>query len=128
MIRFETSRFGELQVDEDKIIHFPEGIPGFRDIKRYILIDYKDTPLKWLQAVDDPDVAFIVIQPEYLIPDYSINVDKSAQDFLDLKDNSDLAVLLIIRVENERIIPNLNGPILINADKKVGMQIVLDKI
>jgi flagellar assembly factor FliW len=127
MIKFETSRFGELEVSEDKIIFFPDGIPGFREIKRYILLDYKDTPLKWLQAVDDPDVAFIVVQPEYLFPDYSVKIDKSIEDLLKLKNNNDLAVLLIIRVEDEKIIPNINGPLLINAETKIGMQIVLDK-
>jgi flagellar assembly factor FliW len=128
MIRFETSRFGLLEVSEDKVIHFPEGIPGFRQIKRYILMDYKDTPLKWLQAVDDPDVAFIVVQPEYILSDYSINIDQSVRDILDLKRDEDLAILLIIRVENRKIIPNLNGPLLINADNKVGLQIVIDKL
>lgn len=128
MIRFETSRFGELEVSEDKIIFFPDGIPGFREIKRYILMDYKDTPLRWLQAVDDPDVAFIVIQPEYIIPNYSIKIDRSVEDTLKLKNRNDLAILLIIRVEDEKIIPNMNGPLLINADTKIGMQIVLDRV
>lgn len=127
MIRFETSRFGELEVSEDKVIYFPEGIPGFREIKRYILMDYKDTPLKWLQAIDDPDVAFIVIEPNYLLPDYSVKIDKSAEDLLKLKKRDDLAILLIIRVEDEKIIPNINGPLIINAETKIGMQIVLDK-
>ena len=63
MISFDTSRFGRLEVGKDKIIDFPTGLIGFPDIKRFILMDYKDTSLKWLQAVDDPDVAFIVTPP-----------------------------------------------------------------
>lgn len=127
MVRFETSRFGELEVSEDKIIYFPEGIPGFREIKRYILMDYKDTPLKWLQAIDDPDIAFIVIEPNYLFPDYSVRIDESVENLLKLKSSDDAAILLIIRVEDEKIIPNINGPLIINAETKIGMQIVLDK-
>lgn len=127
MVRFETSRFGELEVSEDKIIYFPEGIPGFREIKRYILMDYKDTPLKWLQAIDDPDIAFIVIEPNYLFPDYSVRIDESIENLLKLKSSDDAAILLIIRVEDEKIIPNINGPLIINAETKIGMQIVLDK-
>lgn len=127
MIRFETSRFGLLEVSEDKIIHFPEGIPGFRQIKRYILMDYKDTPLKWLQAVDEPDIAFIVVQPEYILSDYSIEIKQSVKDTLNLKDDADLVILLIIRVENGKLIANLNGPLLINSANKTGLQMIVEK-
>ncbi len=127
MIKFFTSRFGSLEVSEDEIILFPEGIPGFRDIKRYILMDYKDTPLKWLQAIDDPDVAFIVIEPFYLIPDYTFSIDESIRAFLDLKDENDLAILVIIRREGDKIIANFNGPLLFNAAKRIGVQVFFDK-
>lgn len=127
MIRFETSRFGSLEVNEEKIIYFEEGIPGFPDAKRYILIEYKDTHLKWLQAVDDPDVAFIVSEPWVFEPEYSIRLDDYICQSLKVKNESDLVILLIIRVENGNVKPNLQGPLLINADTMLGMQVVLDK-
>ena len=64
MVKIETSRFGSLEVPEDRVIRFPVGLLGFPRLNRYILIDYKDTPLKWLQSVEDPDVAFIVTDPK----------------------------------------------------------------
>lgn len=127
MIRFETSRFGSLEVNEEKIIYFEEGIPGFPDAKRYILIEYKDTHLKWLQAVDDPDIAFIVSEPWAFDPEYSIRLDDYICQSLKVKNESDLVILLIIRVENGNVKPNLQGPLLINADTMLGMQVVLDK-
>ncbi|MCX7914396.1 MAG: flagellar assembly protein FliW [Thermodesulfovibrionales bacterium] len=128
MIRFVTSRFGVLEVSENEIIHFPQGIPGFVELKRYVLMDYKDTPLKWLQAVDDPDVAFIVVDPSFLNPDYAVCLDENIRDFLDLKDDNDLAVLVIIRREGDKIVANFNGPLLFNASNRRGMQACFDYV
>lgn len=128
MKRFNTTRFGTLEVSEDSIITFPEGIPGFPDAINYILIDYKDTPFKWLQAVDDPDLAFIVTEPKTFSIEYSIKIDETIRDRLMLENEEDLAVLLIVRVENGNVIANLNGPLLINAGNKTGLQAVLDKV
>lgn len=126
MISFDTSRFGLINVEENRIIFFPEGIPGFPDLRRYILMDYEDTALKWLQAVDDPDVAFIVVEPHLLKPDYKITLDNSTRQRLNLIDDNDLAVLVILRREGQEIIANFNGPLLLNAGTMQGVQIFLD--
>jgi flagellar assembly factor FliW len=126
MISFHTSRFGIIEVQEEKIIHFPEGIPGFRQIKRYILMDYKDTHLKWLQAVDDPDVAFIVVEPRLIKPDFSLSVDEHARSLLELEEDNDLAVLVIIRREGEQVMANFQCPLLFNSSAMKGVQVCLE--
>lgn len=128
MITFETSRFGRLEVAENKVIHFPEGLLGFPEINRYVLIDYKDTPLKWLQALDDPHVAFIVADPKLFAPNYELPIDYEARQALSLENDEDLAILVTVRVENETVIANFNGPILLNANIMRGIQIVVDTI
>ncbi len=128
MVKFETSRFGTLEVEDDRIINFPDGLLGLPDNKRYILLDYKDTPLKWLQAVDNPQAAFIVLEPTVLSPDYSINLDPRTRKYLQLENDNDLAVIVIIRVEAERVIANFRGPILLNANLMKGIQIVMDRV
>lgn len=128
MLEFETSRFGRLEVAEDRIINFPEGLLGFPEIKRYVLMDYKDTPLKWLQAIDDPDVAFIVAEPAIIAPDYSVKLDPATRQYLNLENDDDLAVLVIIRVEGENIIGNYQGPLMVNASLMRGVQVVIDKV
>lgn len=127
MVQFETSRFGALEVEEERIINFPDGLLGFPDFKRYILMDYKDTPLKWLQAVDDPDLAFIVTEPAVLFSDYKARLDPATRQYLKLEKDEDLAVLMIIRVEGEQVIANLQGPLFLNAGSMLGAQIVVDK-
>ncbi len=126
MISIKTSRFGVVEIPEEKIIDFPEGIPGFQQIKRYILMDYKDTPLKWLQAVDDPDVAFIVVEPQLINPDFNVSVDEQTKTLLELRDEDDLAVLVIIRREGDQLIANLQYPLFFNSVLMRGMQACFD--
>jgi flagellar assembly factor FliW len=126
MVRFETSRFGKLEVAEDRIIQFPFGVLGFPQIKRYVLLDYEETPTKWLQAIDDPDVAFIVMEPTLLVQDYAIVLDVMMRQALQLETEEDLAVLTIVRVEEGKLLANLKGPLLFNSRLKIGLQAVLE--
>ena len=127
-IKFKTSRFGDLEVEDTRTIQFPEGIPAFSALKRYVLMDYKDTPLKWLQSIDNPDVAFIVAAPETVTAGYQVNVDEPVRRLLDLEQNEDLAVLLILRVEAGKLIPNLKAPLLLNPASMKGMQLLPERL
>lgn len=127
MISFQTSRFGVIEVAEEKIINFPEGIPGFPLLKRYILMDYKDTPLKWLQAVDEPDVAFIVVEPRLINPDFNFVPDEQTKSLLELQKDDDLVILIIIRREGEQVVANLQYPLLFNSLSMKGMQICVEE-
>ncbi len=127
MISFDTTRFGMIEVEEDRVINFPEGLLGFQGLSRYILLDYKDTTLKWLQAVDDPDIAFIVSEPSLIDPNVSIEPDFTTKRFLEIEKSEDLAVLVIIRVKAGKIAANFGGPIFLNAAIMKGIQVVLDK-
>ncbi len=125
-VRFRTSRFGELEVDRSKIIYFPQGIPGFSHLREYVLLDYKDTPVKWLQAVGDPDVAFIVVEPGVFLPEYTVEIDSKTMQILELERKEDLVVLLIIRVEDDRIVANTEAPLVFNASSMKGIQLILE--
>ncbi|NOZ24534.1 MAG: flagellar assembly protein FliW [Nitrospirae bacterium] len=126
MITFPTTRFGKLEISEEHVIHFPSGLFGFPDLKRYILIDHSDTEIKWLQAVDDADVAFIVINPFLMNPSYRLDIPDTAKELLGLEDINDLAVLVIVRVENNTVIANFQGPIILNSATRRGFQIVVE--
>ncbi|MBI4682654.1 MAG: flagellar assembly protein FliW [Nitrospirae bacterium] len=126
MITLSTSRFGELEVQEEKIINFPSGLIGLPDINRFILIDHKDTPLKWLQSIDDPDIAFIVVSPSLIVAEYSLDVDKSVKQHIQLEQEEDLAVLVTMRVDGENVIANFQGPIVINSRAMKGIQVVIE--
>lgn len=124
-MKINTTRFGEIDIEENKIINFPLGIPGFTNLKRYILLDYKD-PIKWLHAVDDPDIAFIVTEPFSLFPDYSLTIEDDIEQFLEIKDAADTVVLVILNVADNRLNANLKAPIIVNSSKLKAMQIILE--
>ena len=124
-VKIITTRFGEIEIDEKKIITFLMGIPGFRELKRFIMIDHKD-PIKWLQAVDDPDVAFIVINPFIVFPSYSVDIKDDEELFLGIKGPADVLVLTILCVANNIITANLRCPIVINITNYHAAQILMD--
>lgn len=130
LLKVETTRFGTLEVSEDKVIYFPKGIFGFPQLTRYIYLDRgeQDGPFAWLQAVEDPDVAFIVIDPRLLKPDYSVRVSAGEVEELQLKDPSQAQIFVIVNVPGQlqNATANLCGPLIINPAKRLGMQLVLD--
>lgn len=124
-MKLTTTRFGELDIDENRIIAFPLGIPGFPELKRFVLIEYKE-PVKWLQAVDDPDVAFIVTDPFVLYHDYSVSVDDETERYLGIKDPKEVVTFIILTVADNAITANLKAPLIVNSAGLTGAQILLD--
>ncbi len=124
-MKINTTRFGEIEIEENKIINFPLGIPGFANLKRYILLDYKD-PIKWLHAVDDPDIAFIVTEPFSLFPDYSLTIEDDVEQFLEITDVAETIVLVILNVADNSLNANLKAPIIVNISKLKATQIILE--
>jgi flagellar assembly factor FliW len=131
-MQLNTKHFGLIDVEESKIIQFPEGVPGFEGIKRFALLDKSqdDVPFQWLQAIDNSELAFVVIDPFFVKGDYEVNVDDKEIEILDIKDIKSVMVLSIVVIpENiKEMTANLRAPILINLDNRVGKQVVLDKV
>ena len=131
-MQLNTKHFGLIDIGEDKIIQFPEGLPGFENVKRFALLDkqQEDVPFQWLQAIDDPQIAFVVIDPFFIKEDYEVNVDDKEIEMLDIKDIRSVMVLSIVVIpENiKAMTANLRAPILINLNNRKGKQVVLEKI
>lgn len=129
-MKLNTKNFGEIEIDEEKIISFPEGIPGFEYVKKYIIINNPDeeNPFQWLQSVDNEKLVFVIINPFLIKPDYDITIPESAIEKLKIKDEKDVAVYTIVVVPQnlEDMTTNLSGPIIINVKEKIGKQVILD--
>ena len=125
-----TRNFGQIEIEENKIIHFPEGILGFEQEKQFVIINNEDkeNPFHWLQSITNPDLAFVIINPFFVYPNYDIVIPKSAQEKLELEDQKDIGIYSIVVVpeDMEKMTVNLLGPIVININKKLGKQIILD--
>ena len=84
-MNIDTTRFGAIEIAEESIVRMPEGMLGFKSATRFVLLeDRPDTAFKWLQAVDDPALAFIVVNPMEFFPYYEIELSDEEAESLDL--------------------------------------------
>ena len=122
----ETTRFGKLTVDDERIMTFPRGLLGFPDYGRYALIATgEDNYFFWLQSVDEPGLAFVVTDPSIFFKDYEVPVRDEAQQELQLTDPAYAQVFVICNKVDEWLTGNLLGPIVVNAGNRLGMQVVV---
>jgi len=125
----QTTRFGSIEVDGKSILTMKRGLLGFEQAKRFCLIQHKPAmPFKWLQSIDMPDLAFVVIDPSQFFADYEIEISDADSQVLDLDDPEQAVILttVTIKPDEPRVTTNLAGPIVINAKTLIGMQIVLE--
>lgn len=125
-----TKNFGEIEISKEKIIYFQEGIPGFEEVKQFIIILNEDheNPFHYLQSVNNPELSFIIINPFEVFHDYDISLPETAKNKLKIRDQKQIAIYTIVVVpENmEKMTTNLSGPIFINMEEKLGKQVILD--
>lgn len=124
MITLKSERFGEMQVEENEIIHFPLGIPGV-PFDRFIIRDLIE-PVKWLIAVDDTDIAMLIISPFKYFPEYSFELSDEIVAVLDVKSEEELDIYVSLLKHDDGVAANLKSPFVINKNKKIGVQILLE--
>ena len=127
MIRVASTRFGELEIDADKVINMPEGMLGFNE-QRYILLSSGSGPFCWLQAVDNPDLAFVVVDPQTAVPDFDVKLTADEYNYLGLFETGEIVVLTVVTMDRNPldITINLLGPIVINPETMTAIQVVLE--
>lgn len=126
----ETIHFGKIEIKESDIIRFEEGIIGFEDIKTYGVVNSEDpeSPFKWIQAVNKPDLAFALVDPFKIKKDYDFELKNEYVDSLGIKDVSEIDVLSIVVVPEDmkKISMNLKAPIIVNKKNNKAAQVVLE--
>ena len=126
-MNIDTTRFGTIEIAEESIVHMPEGMLGFESARRFVLLeDRPDTAFKWLQAVDEPALAFIVVNPMEFFPHYEIELTDEQAESLDLGDPCDAAMLTTVTIGNDGMVTtNLLGPVVMNSRTLQARQFVL---
>jgi len=127
-LNIDTIRFGNIEIEEEKVITIVEGMFGFPGRHRYIILEHKEgSPFRWFQCVDDPSLAFVIIDPEMFQPQYRAAVPKEHLLALGLQDPLQAAVFVVVNIASDHsmITANLEGPVVVNPEKMVGRQIVL---
>ena len=125
-MEIQTSRFGSLTVDDERILTFPRGLLGFPDYGRFALIQTgEENYFFWLQCVDEPGLAFVVTDPTIFFKDYDVTVRGETAEELGLTDPSFLQCFVICNKVGEWLTGNLLGPIVVNAQNRMAEQVVL---
>ncbi len=126
----QTSRFGELTVDQDKVISMTSPFLGFPDSKRFFLRPHSaESPFMWFQSLDDPGLAFVVIQAMILVPQYQPEIPGAIRKELEAGSEISLDILLILTIPKNNpqgMTANLLGPLVINSDRRLAKQVLLD--
>lgn len=130
-MKIKTRKFGETEIDENTIFTMPEGLPGFSGHHRFVILeDSKTAPFCWLQSLDNPDIALVVMNPFLFKPDYQFDLKGLvlSRNWGDVG-SENVHVYVVINISGsdaeQTITANLMGPIVINSEKKEAFQMVI---
>jgi flagellar assembly factor FliW len=128
-LRLKTSRFGEIEIDQTRSLHFPEGILGFPEQKEYVILEHKSgSPFCWLQSMESPDLAFVMVDPLLVKSDFLEELSPSDRRWFETEDGVGKAVFALVTIPPGRVdqmTVNLLGPVLIDLKSRTARQIIL---
>ncbi|MEW6441369.1 MAG: flagellar assembly protein FliW [bacterium] len=130
-VEFETTRFGKVSLAADAVIDFPKGLIGFEPLKRFVLLDSRPgSPIQWLQALDDPGVAFLVSDPKVFLPDFELKIGDpgSPEEPPPVCRRESLRTLTLLHVDHAAAVLHVHvqAPLLVDPLARRGVQVIAD--
>jgi len=129
-MKFETTRFGLIEYDEEDILQFPDGLYGFEREKQFVLIPFDpniDCPLEWMQSLTTPGLAFVVTDPYLYMPEYRWIMTPEEERRIEFSADDELKILVIVTLQE--IFTNMTGnfvaPLILNSRTHKARQVVL---
>lgn len=129
IVEIDSNRFGRIQVDESELIEMRGPILGFEQLKQFILLIVEShKPFWWLQSVENPAIAFMVITPRIVKPGYDPPISKGDLELLNIQETQQMALLAIATLRSDpfRATANLRAPILFNTSKRWAKQVIIE--
>lgn len=122
------SRFGEIEYQPENLLHFPDGLIGFGELRDFVVMpNEKEGPLFWIQSVEDPQVAFILTDPTNFFVGYRVVPDSREKEKLGMTADDNCFVLAVVTVHSDRQITlNLAAPVLFAPKTKRALQVILE--
>ncbi len=122
------TRFGEIEYDPDKVLHFPAGLVGLPNLKHFVVMpNKKDGPLFWIQSVEDPDIAFVLTDPTNFFLEYKVVPDSEEKQTLHIENDEYCFDISIVTVpQDQKITVNLAAPILYSPKSNRALQVILE--
>ena len=127
--RVETTRFGRLEVDPELVLTFPEGLIGFEQCKHYIVVRHEaNSAFRWLQSLEEPHVAFPIVEPVEFCDDYAPTISDGDARFRELTAEAPTLLFTIVTVpkrSSHEMTANLLAPLVINGLTRRGKQVIV---
>ncbi|RXJ02283.1 flagellar assembly protein FliW [Anaerobacillus alkaliphilus] len=130
-MKIETKYLGEVEIQEETILHFESGIPSFLEEKQFVVLPFDETtPFLILQSVKTPELGFVVVSPFEFFPDYQVKLTDSTVDSLEIEKEADVLIYTILTVKEPftNTTVNLQGPVIINTKINKAKQISLNDV
>jgi flagellar assembly factor FliW len=127
-LRITTTRFGELELEDDKLITMPDGMVGFSERRFIILNPVNGGPFSWFQALENPFLTFVVVDPTPFFPGYRVKLTREEYAKLQLEPGDEIVLLCVATMSRDprQITVNLQGPIVLNPACMIARQVVLE--
>ncbi|MBY0449602.1 MAG: flagellar assembly protein FliW [Cyanobacteria bacterium] len=130
-VKIFSTRFGEITVEDDRIIEFVGPILGFEQYSRFVILDHsEDSPFKWLQSVDEADLAFVITNPKFFGIDYEFALPTETAEILALTNADDALVVTLVNIPPNNpglMTANLLGPLVVNQQNRRALQAILSE-
>lgn len=130
ILKVHTSRFGEIEVDQDRIITMTSPVLGFPESHRFVLRPHNaGSAFMWLQSLDNPNLAFVVVPAGLIDKGFKPSLPEPDRQELELPPSQVAEYLVILtfnRADTLSITANLLGPVVLNTEKRLAKQVLLD--
>ncbi len=122
-----TKAHGKIEITEDRLITIPEGLFGFEEYTKYALVDSDYEPFLWLQSCEDPNLAFLIVDPFLICNEYETDIDDASLKKIGITKPEDIIIMTIVTVPHDgsSITANFQGPLVINKKNHKCMQAIL---
>ncbi len=122
----DTSRFGQVEVNDERVITFAKGLLGFPRYTEFVLIQPSDDSyFFWLQSTQAPELAFVVTDPSLFVEDYKVPIKSEQMEEIGIEQAEDAQVFVIVNKRGNLLTGNLQGPLVVQTCKHIGEQLVL---
>lgn len=129
-IKVVTSRFGELEAPAERVVYMPNGMIGFPQFHRFLPIQHREgSPFFWLQCLDEPELAFVVVSPIHFDPKYQVTLGAAETKLLKVEDPAQIQVWAVVTIPHgqpDKMTANLKAPVVINMANRLGAQMILE--
>jgi len=123
-----ASRFGEIEYDPSSVLTFPEGLIGFEELRKFVVMpNEKEGPLFWIQSIEDPQVALVLTDPTNFFPNYMVVPEEGERNKIGIDTDGLCFSLVVVTVSQQRDITlNLAAPILFAPESNKAIQVILE--